>query len=156
MTTQTIEGLIGSHPFFVGLGAEFTRFVAGCAKNRYAEKGEYLAHEGDEAAALFLVRRGKVSIETNIPGRGGVMLETLGAGDMSGWSWLFPPHKWTFDIKALEGTSFVELNGTCLREKCEGDPRLGYEVAKRLAGMMVERLRSTRLRLLDLYGDHSA
>jgi CRP-like cAMP-binding protein len=155
MTIHTIEDLIAAHPFFSGLGDEFVKFVAGCGRNRFAEAGEYFAHEGDPAVAFYLIRRGKVAVETNVPGRGAVTLETLGPGDIAGWSWFFPPHKWTFDLKAVEETSMIELSGQCLREKCDGDPRLGYEVAKRLAAMIVDRLRATRLRLLDLYGDQA-
>ena len=153
VTFQTIEDQIADHPFFAGLGADFLKFIAGCGRNRYVEEGEYLAHEGEEANAFFLIRRGKIAIETNVPGRGAVVLETFGSGDIAGWSWIFPPYRWTFDVVAREATSFIEVNGLCLRGKCEADAALGYTVLKRFAGMMSERLRDTRLRLLDLYGN---
>jgi len=153
VTLRTIDDQIADHPFFAGLGSDFLHFIAGCGRNRYVEGGEYLAHEGDDANAFFLIRIGKISIETNVPGRGPVVLETFGAGDIAGWSWICPPYKWAFDVVAREAASFIEINGLCLRGKCEADPVLGYAVLKRFAGMMSERLRDTRLRLLDLYGN---
>jgi CRP/FNR family transcriptional regulator, cyclic AMP receptor protein len=153
VTLRTIDNLIADHPFFAGLGSDFITFIAGCGRNRYIEEGDYLAHEGEEANAFFLIRRGKISVETNVPGRGPVVLETLGIGDIAGWSWILPPYKGAFDVVAREAASFIEINGLCLRGKCEADPVLGYVVLKRFAGMMSERLRDTRLRLLDLYGN---
>jgi len=146
-----IEDLICIHPFFDGLGQEFCRFVAGCGTNRHYEQGQYLAHEGEGAEALMLIRKGKVAVETKVPERGAVIIETLNDGDIAGWSWFFPPYLWAFDLHALTNVSVTALDASCLRAKCEDDPRLGYEVAKRLARMMTERLKNARLRLLDLY-----
>jgi hypothetical protein len=44
------------------------------------------------------------------------------------------------------------FDGACLRGKCDADPALGYELISRFAQTMIERLQSTRLRLLDVYG----
>ncbi len=81
------------------------------------------------------------------------MIETLGPGDVVGWSWLFPPYRWQFDAVALERVAAVALDGACLRAKCDDDTRLGFELTRRFAGVLIDRLQATRLRLLDLYGD---
>jgi CRP-like cAMP-binding protein len=146
-----IEDLICVHPFFAGLGQEFCLFVARCGINQHYAGGQYLAHEGESAEALFLIRKGNIAVETKVPERGAVIIETLNDGDIAGWSWFFPPYLWSFDLHALTNVSVIALNARCLRDKCEDDPRLGYEIAKRLARMMTERLKNTRLRLLDLY-----
>jgi CRP-like cAMP-binding protein len=72
-----------------------------------------------------------------------------------GWSWLFPPYRWHFDARALELTRAIALDGKCLREKCEEDHDLGYELVKRVAQIIMERLQATRLQLLDVYGVHA-
>jgi hypothetical protein len=50
----------------------------------------------------------------------------------------------------------VLFDGTCLRDKAESDHDLGYELMKRFAARMVERLQATRLQLLDVYGHGTA
>jgi CRP-like cAMP-binding protein len=114
--------------------------------------GNYIAHEGDSADYLYLIRRGKVAIEAQGPGHGTIVLETLGEGEVLGWSWLFPPHRWTFDFHAIEDTRMVAMDAKCLRGKAEADPALGYRLMKSFSRVMTERLRAARMQILDVYG----
>lgn len=149
---RTIEDLLGHEPFFTGLGPDDLALLAGCARNVHVSAGDHLFHTGQPADAFYLVRHGRVSIEVHDPRRGVVVLDTVDDGDVVGWSWLVPPYRWTFDARAAIGTSAVRFDGVCLREKCDADPRLGYLLMQRVAHVMYERLRSARVRLLDVYG----
>ncbi len=80
-----------------------------------------------------------------------IVIETIEAGEVLGWSWLFPPYRWHFNARALEPIRAIMLDGVCLREKGEIDHDLGYELVKRMAHILIERLQSTRLQLLDVY-----
>jgi hypothetical protein len=91
-------------------------------------------------------------VQITVPGRGAVTIDTLGEGDVVGWSWLLPPHKWHFDVEAVELTRAVTFDVRCVRDKFETDPRLGFELLRRFAAVIVDRLQMTRLRLLDVYG----
>jgi hypothetical protein len=62
--------------------------LAGCASNVVFQPGEYLIHEGDEARSFFVICQGRVFVETSAPGRGALPIQTLGPGDILGWSWL--------------------------------------------------------------------
>jgi CRP-like cAMP-binding protein len=88
-----------------------------------------------------------------VPTRGAVVIETLEAGEVVGWSWLFAPYRWHFDARALSLVRATSFDGACLRGKAESDPKLGYELMSRFAQVMIRRLQWTRLRLLDVYGD---
>jgi CRP/FNR family cyclic AMP-dependent transcriptional regulator len=80
------------------------------------------------------------------------VLQTLEPGEIVGWSWLFPPYRWNFDVRALEPLGAIAFDGACLRGKCDRDPALGYTLMKRFARVLSERLGAARLQLLDLYG----
>lgn len=125
--------------------------IAGCSSNRVFDRDALLLREGGRADAFFLLRDGSVAIETEVPGRGAVTVETLHAGDVLGWSWLLPPYRSSFGARALERTRVIAVDGVCLRAKCDADPTLGYDLLKVLAAVFTERLQDTRLRLLDLY-----
>jgi CRP-like cAMP-binding protein len=65
---------------------------------------------------------------------------------------LIPPHHWQLDARAVEPTRALALDGKCMRTKCEADHDLGYELLKRFAHIIEERLLQARLQLLDVYG----
>jgi CRP/FNR family transcriptional regulator, cyclic AMP receptor protein len=149
---ETIDALLRDAPVFRGLGPDDLTLLAGCAKNCHFDQGAVLFREGDAADTFYLIRHGSVALETYVPARGPAVIETLEAGEVAGWSWLFPPYRWHFDARALTDLRATAFDGACLRGKCEDDPRLGYELMSRFAQVLIERLQWTRLRLLDLYG----
>ncbi len=149
---KSIKALLKEHRFTSDLPESDLDFLAGCGKNHVVRAGTYLAHEGDSADYLYLIRHGKIAIEARGPGHGTVTLETLGEGDVLGWSWLFPPHRWTFDFHVREDTRLVAMDAKCLRAKAESDPALGYRLMKAFSRVMTERLRAARMQILDVYG----
>lgn len=156
MPMRTIDQVLGELPTFAGLDPGYLEFIAGCGANRVFEAGEHLAHEGDPADSFFVIRHGRIALEVAAPGRGDLMIETLGEGAVVGWSWLFPPHRWSFDARAMEQTRVIAFDGACLRGKCDEDKALGYELMQRFAAVMLDRLQATRLQLLDVYGEPAA
>ena len=149
---RTVEELLGEAPALAALAPEHRDVIAGCTRNRVFADGEWIMREGDPSDAFYLIRSGTVALETRVPARGSVTVETLHDGDLLGWSWLVPPYRTAFDARSLGTTHVLAIDGACLRGKCEADPALGYDLLKLVASVFVERLRDTRLRLLDLYG----
>jgi CRP-like cAMP-binding protein len=149
---QTIEQLIAHVPVFDGLEPEQLELIAGCARNEHVETGTVLLREGEPADRFFLIRRGVVALEVHAPGRGPLRIETLDDGDVVGWSWLFAPYRWQMDGRAITPASLVAFDGACLRGKCEADHELGYQLMRRFAANVIDRLQATRLQLLDVYG----
>jgi CRP/FNR family cyclic AMP-dependent transcriptional regulator len=150
---ETIDAVLRDVPVFAGLDPEQLTLLAGCGSNVRFGEGEVLFREGDPADTFWVVRHGSVALETFVPARGSITIETLEAGEVVGWSWLFAPYRWHFDARALSLVRATAFDGACLRGKCEDDPRLGYELMSRFAQVLIERLQWTRLRLLDVYGD---
>jgi CRP/FNR family cyclic AMP-dependent transcriptional regulator len=148
---ESLERILSQHPFLRDLDAEEIRFLVGCAANRRFEPATLLLHEGDPADAFFLLRSGRVTLEVQVPGRGPLQLESLVAGDVLGWSWLFPPHRWQLDARAVEPVVALVFDGRCLRDKMESDHRLGFTVTKLLLHQIYERLMRVRLQRMDLY-----
>jgi CRP-like cAMP-binding protein len=150
---KNLEPIMAEHTFFRELPPEYLHFLVGCASNLVFERGSQIFREGENADNFYLIREGKVSLETHVPGQGVITVQTLGKGDILGWSWLVPPYKWCFDARAIEQTRAIALNGKCLRDKCEADARLGFELLKRFAGVIVSRLQAARMQALDIYGN---
>jgi CRP/FNR family transcriptional regulator, cyclic AMP receptor protein len=152
---RTLDLVLRDVPLFAGLNDEQLELLAGCAGNVHFREGQVVFREGDPADTFFLIRHGSVAVETFVPARGAITIETVEAGDVVGWSWLFAPYRWHFDARALTVVRATGFDGACLRGKCDDDPDLGYQLMARFAQVLMERLQWTRLRLLDLYGDGS-
>jgi CRP-like cAMP-binding protein len=152
---ETIDAVLRAVPLFAGLEPAALELVAGCGSNVHFDAGELLFREGDAADTFYVVRHGSVALETFVPARGPAVIETLEAGEVVGWSWLFAPYRWHFDARALTAVRATAFDGACLRGKCDADPKLGYDLMSRFAQVLIERLQWTRLRLLDVYG-HAA
>ena len=153
MTIQTLEPIIRANPFFQGMDDRYIELITGCAKNVRFSEGQVVFREGDPADQFYLIRSGLVSLQMMVPHRGLTTVMTVGDGEVLGWSWLFPPYQWRFDARTQEPTHALAFDGKCLRTKCEEDYDLGYEIFKRFMQVITARLESTRLQLLDVYGN---
>jgi len=149
---RKLETLLEDHPFLKDFPKPYLDLMAGCAKNVRFEAGRFLCREGEPSETFFLLRRGRAAIEIHVPNRAPITIQTLEAGEMLGWSWLLPPHRWRFDARAVEDVTAFSLDGACLRRKCEADHELGYLLTKRVLASVAQRLDATRVQLLDLYG----
>jgi CRP/FNR family cyclic AMP-dependent transcriptional regulator len=148
---ETLEPYLAEHPFFQGMSPRHIQLIVGCASNAKFEAGQYIDREGEDANRFWIIRHGRVAIEVFSPTGGSICIQTVGAGDVAGWSWLCPPYIHHFDTRALELVRAISLDGKCLREKCEIVFELGYELFKRFAQIMEQRIEATRVQLLDLY-----
>jgi CRP-like cAMP-binding protein len=146
---ETLETILKEHAFFKGLPAEHFEFIVGCATPVIFPAGEVILKEGSPADKFYLIRSGNVAIYIDQPRQ--ITIQTIRGGDILGWSWLIPPHRYRFSAKAVENTRVLALDGKCLREKCEKNSELGYGLMKRLVGVLTERLEATRLQLIDIY-----
>lgn len=151
---QTLEPYLAEHPFLKGLDLHHLKIIVGCASNVRFDAGQYILREGEEANNFYIIRHGIIAVELFAGERGTITIQTIGEGEILGWSWLIPPYRWRFDAKAVELTRAIALDGKCLRNKCEQEHDLGYELLKRFTHVITQRLEATRLQLLDVYGVH--
>jgi CRP/FNR family cyclic AMP-dependent transcriptional regulator len=149
---ETLERILAEHPFLKGLDKPHLKLITGCASNVVFKAGEFLFREGDDANLFYFIREGRVVIETFIPNKGPIAIQSRTAGEVTGWSWMVPPYRWHFDARAMEQTRAIALDGKCLRGKMEDDHDFGYEMMRRFALLMAERVEATRLQLMDVYG----
>jgi CRP-like cAMP-binding protein len=152
METQGLDKIIAEHPFFADLESDYTALLVSCAANVRYGAGEYMLREGEEANQFYLIRQGQVAIEISPPQKRAIVVDTIGEGEILGWSWLLPPYHWKFYARATDAVRAIALDGKCLRTKCEQNHDLGYELLKRFSQIMSRRLDATRLQLLDVYG----
>jgi CRP-like cAMP-binding protein len=145
---KPVETVLAEHPFLKGLKPEHLRLLADNAMRIQYQLGELIFREGDPANRFYLIERGQVVLESSRRDESAAVIETIGPGDVLGWSWLVPPYYWHFDARATQPTTAIFLYGTRLREQYRQDHDLGYEMMKRMTQVIIHRLQTTRKRLL--------
>jgi CRP-like cAMP-binding protein len=138
------------HPFFRSLTAPWLDSLADLATLETFQPGQVLLKEGETATRFMLLLEGRAAVEIHTA-RGGLTIQTLGPGEVVGWSWLLEPFEASFDVVCRDPLRALVFDAQRLRETMEANPDLGYAVSKSLVGIVSQRLAATRLRLLDLY-----
>jgi CRP/FNR family transcriptional regulator, cyclic AMP receptor protein len=152
---ETLRPILAEHPFFRDLDERHLDLVVGCASNVRFNAGDFIFRHGEQANEFYLIREGMVALEMFVTGCGPVKVQTMGEGEVLGWSWLVPPYRWMFDAHATEMTRAIALDGKCLRNKSERDHDLGYQLLKRFATVVQENLDAARLQILNIYEVHA-
>jgi CRP-like cAMP-binding protein len=148
---KALNEAITQHAFFHGMKSEHLALLTDGAKAVQFKAGEVLFREGEPANQFYLIESGKIALEAHEPANGTTVVQTLGAGDVLGWSWLFPPFVWHFQARAIEPTNAIVLSGAHLLVTAERNHEFGYELMKRVAQVVIHRLQATRKQLLALH-----
>jgi CRP/FNR family transcriptional regulator, cyclic AMP receptor protein len=142
--------ILGAHQFLRGLPDEQVAWLAARARSVQLPARQRLFEEGGNADRCWLIQAGQIALDTVVPGRGRVVIESLGRGDVIGLSWLFPPYRWGFGAITTQAVQAFELDAAAIRAECARDPAFGYELTGRFLSVTLHRLQITRSRLLDL------
>lgn len=151
MTSANVRQIIANSQFFAGLNDAAIDFVAANARERKLAAGKVLFQQGERAEHFYLLLEGHVSL--GIPALEGPALELqdIGPGQIAGWSWLLPPHLWSFQARAATAIRFLEFDGVTILAHCEEEPAFGYELIKRFSGLMSERLHFARAKMMQAW-----
>ena len=141
---------VALHPFLAGMSRTHLALLTDCAIAAHFEKGQTILREGEFAKGFYLIESGEVVLESGEESGEPVVVDTIGPGNSLGWSWMFPPYVWRFTARAVEPIDAIFFYGTTLREYCEKDHSLGYELLKRITLVMLRRLQATRDRMLSI------
>jgi CRP-like cAMP-binding protein len=151
MTEAAVLDDLATHAFSEALCERHRMRLAVGARPFCASPGEYLARAGEPAHAFYLIQSGHVGIGTHLGERGAVPIQTLGPGDVVGWSWLLPPYEWHFDARAVDTVQGLFFDAAWLQQQCEQDYELGYHLLKQLLAVVTSRLGACRIIQLDIY-----
>lgn len=149
MTKQSIENELARHDFFLGLEPSYVTFLGNCATARRVDADKTLFRHGKRADRFYLLRDGYICVEVAAISGPPLRLQRLKPGDMLGWSWLIAPYRWHFQARALEDSEVIEFDGDTILERCESDPKFGYELLKRFSGLMSSRLAAAHEKMMD-------
>jgi CRP-like cAMP-binding protein len=149
VTNPPIEEYLSAQQFFSGLNPESIKLLSGYASERQIDAGQVLFRQGERANKFYLIRSGSIAVEIPAIMGPALKVQSLGPGQVLGWSWLIPPYKWNFQASAEVKTKLLEFDGSQVLARCDADANFGYDVLKRFASLMSERLEAARQRLME-------
>jgi CRP/FNR family transcriptional regulator, cyclic AMP receptor protein len=153
---EVTAAALAAHPFLRGMPADQLGTLAETACDVTFPAKHRLFEEGGNANRFWLIQCGHVSLDLHIPGQGPVVIESIGMGELLGWSWLIPPYRWAFGAVAATALEVFEFGAPGVRERCANDPVLGYELNQRINRVLAKRLQATRTRLIARPGYSTA
>lgn len=142
---------VALHPFLAGMNHTQVTLLTDCAVGRHFNANQTILREGEFANGFYLIETGKVALESETGLGQPIPIQILGAGDLLGWSWMFPPYVWQFTARAIQPCTALFFYAAILREYCEKDHSLGYEVLKRISAVMVTRLQAAHDQMLSIH-----
>jgi CRP-like cAMP-binding protein len=151
MIDVTAEAL-AAHPFLKGMSRDHLAVLAEAAKDVSFPARHRLFEDGGYAGRFWLIQSGYIALDLHVPGQGRVRIDTIGMGQLLGWSWLFSPYTWAFGAVAPSPVEAFEFDARAVRACCASDSELGYELTRRLARVVASRLQATRMRLITASG----
>ena len=149
---EVTAGALSAHPCLHGMSHDQLGVLAEVASDVTFPARHRLFEDGGNANRFWLIQSGHVNLDLQVPGEGPVVIETIGMGELLGWSWLFPPYRWAFGAVAATAVEAFEFDARVVRECCAADPGLGYELNQRVTRVLAKRLQATRIRLLARSG----
>lgn len=143
---RTRTGLLGT------LSPEHAEQLRELGTHAAFASGTRIFEEGGKADRFWIIHTGSVTLEQHVPGRSNQIVETIGHGELLGWSWLFPPYTWHLSGEAGSPVRALEFDGAEVRALCGRDHELGYALALAVGEIIAHRLQRSRGRLIDMYG----
>ena len=151
MTAEAVARSTVEHPFLHGFSRTQLTVLTDCALPAHFRSGEIIFREGENADRFYLITKGTVILESGAEFGTPAVIDTIGAGDVLGWSWMLPPYQWHFTARAIEPTEAIFFASAILREYCAHDHSLGFELHKRTSEVMMKRLQAARKKMLALH-----
>ncbi|MFI2635978.1 Crp/Fnr family transcriptional regulator [Streptomyces collinus] len=139
-----------------GLTAGHRERLMRVAREVSFDTGTRLFEEGRHADRFWIVRTGTVVLDLHVPGRRAAVIESLGHGELVGWSWHFPPYVWQLGAEAMSPVRAHEFDAEAVRAMCARDPEFGRAIADWVGRVVAHRLHASRVRLLDLYAPYGS
>lgn len=150
MTTPSLLPVLQQHPFVAEFSSAHRERLAALAQQVHFTEGQVIFHEGDDYSVFYLLGEGMVALEIEAPDHV-LRVQTLYAGDELDWSAVLPHAGKHFQARALTPVTALAFEGEQLLTTFKADPEFGLAFMLRLMGVVSERLRATRVQLLDMY-----
>jgi CRP-like cAMP-binding protein len=127
------------------------QYLASLAEMKEFPAGSVIFREGQSSSSVYLVVRGEITLELNVPTRGPMQFQTVGSGDLLAWTPLLGLGPMTATASVQTPSTLLVLDAAQIQAFCAHDLSFGFAFMQRIAQVLASRLSAIRLLLMDLY-----
>lgn len=128
--------------------------IASAARLEEYEPDDVIFEEGDCPDVVFVLAEGSVALDMRVPAHGARWFQTVGPGELLGWSPALGHLPMTATARAVTPIRLVILDSGTILSLCRREPRFGYAFMRRVAEAVAERFSATRGLLLGAYAQY--
>ena len=147
VTLETLKNI----QFLQDFSDDHLQHIASLAEMKEFPAGSVVFRKGQPSSSVYLVAQGNIILETNVPARGAMQSQTVGSGELLGWTPVLGPGFMTATARAQTPSTLLILNAAQIRAFWAYDLSFGFAFMQRIAQVLTSRLFATRLLLLDVY-----
>ena len=144
---ETLKNIAFLHDF----SDDHLQHLATLAESKDFPAGSVVFRDGQPSSSIYLVVRGDIALELNVPTRGAMQFQTVGSGELLGWSPVLGIGSMTATASVQTPTTLLAFDAAQIRAFCAQDLSFGFAFMRRIAQLLASRLSATRLVLMDLY-----
>ena len=135
---------------FKSLSDDELENVGEIAKKEQLRSDTRIFEEKSIANKLYLICGGRVVIKLRAEmGKEQLPVDTVGPGEVFGWSAVAEPHSFTAAACTLEDSEFYVINSDTLLDLFRKNNHIGYKVMKELASVISSRFRQLSQKLVN-------
>ncbi len=150
---KVLKERISGLPFFRGMQPDHVCKLSDSAMRTAFGPGQTIFLAGEAADRFYIIEEGQAEIDTPSPNGCPISIQMLNPGDVLGWSWLYPPHKWNLSAHAVNRCEAISFFGAHVLSECKKDIELGNDLYRRISQVMLDRLHHILDRLVDASAD---
>ncbi|HID94342.1 MAG TPA: cyclic nucleotide-binding domain-containing protein [bacterium (Candidatus Stahlbacteria)] len=125
--------------------------IAKISRDEIYNSNETIFAEGDKAANIYVVIKGRVDIQMGVDTKlGSVIVDTVKEGEAFGWSALASENSFTASAKAADKTWLIIIRGEDLSKLCEENEHVGFVVMKGILSVVTSRFLQMRRKFKEL------
>jgi CRP-like cAMP-binding protein len=135
---------------FNGLPESLLKEIAELSKEVSLKNGDFVFREGEKADKLHFLLHGSVALRVKLTSRpDSVTVSFVSTPFQSfGWSGVVAPHHYTSSAECDEDSNLLIIPADPFMQLLEKYPEAGFQVMKRIAEIIADRLRNSRQALL--------
>jgi len=142
--------ILSQFNLFNGLPESLLKKIAELSKEVSMKNGDFVFREGEKADKLHFLLQGSVALRVKLTSRpDSVTVSFVSTPFQSfGWSGVVAPHHYTSSAECDEDSDLLIIPAEPFMKLLEKYPEAGFQVMKRIAEIIADRLRNSRQALL--------
>ena len=136
---------LSNFPVFSGLGDDALQEILSCCREEVFKNEDIIQEDSTATSVLYVLLEGRVSVEferypPDMVDQDRAQLAILRPGDIFGEIAFLKGKRRSANVKAIDETRVLQIDGEKLNEIFQKSPQIGYTVMRNMALILAQRI----------------